>query len=780
MNGTTYDEGNTSGIELIVGGAANGCDSTVSINLIFNIVSLPGSVGFTGCQGDGQSITVNGTVYDEANPSGTEVIIGGAANGCDTTININLIFNVCVCPPELHTELYVGCEGDGYSITINGTTYNELNPAGTETFIAGASTGCDSIVTIDLTFNVHSSHTELYSGCSGDGYSVNVNGTTYDESNPNGVEVFLNGASNGCDSTVTVNLIYLLNSTGAFSYSGCAGDGFSIDVNGTTYDEGNTSGTELIIGGAANGCDSTVTVSLTYLPNVNGSYSYTGCQGDGFSIDVNGTTYDEANTSGTEFIIGGASNGCDSTVTVSLTYLPNVSGSYSYTGCQGDGFSIDVNGTTYDEGNTSGTELIVGGASNGCDSMVTVSLTYLPNVSGSYSYTGCQGDGFSIDVNGTTYDEGNTSGTELILGGASNGCDSMVTVSLTYLPNVSGSYSYTGCQGDGFSIDVNGTTYDEGNTSGTELIVGGASNGCDSTVTINLVFDVCTCPPELYTETYTGCAGDGYSIIVNGTQYNEGNPNGTETFIGGAFSGCDSIVTISLTYLPNSTGAFSYSGCEGDGFSIDVNGTTYDEGNTSGTELIIGGAVNGCDSTVTVSLTYLPNSTGAFSYSGCQGDGFSIDVNGTTYDEGNTSGTELIIGGAANGCDSTVTVSLTYLPNSTGAFSYSGCQGDGFSIDVNGTTYDEGNTSGTELIIGGAANGCDSIVTVSLTYLPNSTGAFSYSGCQGDGYSIDVNGTTYDEGNTSGTELIVGGRGKWLRFYSNSQFDLSAKCYRIL
>ena len=44
--------------------------------------------------------------------------------------------------------------------------------------------GCDSTVTIDLVYNSNTSGTESYVGCAGDGYSVVVNGVTYDESNP--------------------------------------------------------------------------------------------------------------------------------------------------------------------------------------------------------------------------------------------------------------------------------------------------------------------------------------------------------------------------------------------------------------------------------------------------------------------------------------------------------------------------------------------------------------------------------------------------------------------
>ena len=54
--------------------------------------------------------------------------------------------------------------------------------------------------------------TESHVGCTGDGYNVVVNGVTYDESNPSGTQVLSN--ANGCDSTVTIDLVYNGNTTG--------------------------------------------------------------------------------------------------------------------------------------------------------------------------------------------------------------------------------------------------------------------------------------------------------------------------------------------------------------------------------------------------------------------------------------------------------------------------------------------------------------------------------------------------------------------------------------
>jgi hypothetical protein len=43
----------------------------------------------------------------------------------------------------------------------------------------------------------------------------------------------------------------------------------------------------------------------------------------------------------------------------------------------------------------------------------------------------------------------------------------------------------------------------------------------------------------------------GYAILVNGIRYDETNPTGVETIMGGAANGCDSIVTINLTFSPD-------------------------------------------------------------------------------------------------------------------------------------------------------------------------------------------------------------------------------------
>lgn len=105
--------------------------------------------------------------------------------------------------------------------------------------------------------------------------------------------------------------------------------------------------------------------------------------------------------------------------------------------------------------------------------------------------------------------------------------------------------------------------------------------------------------PLVGSELSTICAND--SIVVNGTTYNAGNPSGTEVFTNVGANGCDSTVTVSLNVLPELTGFVNNTICYSD--SVIVNGNVYNASTPSGTEVFANMGANGCDSTVTISLT---------------------------------------------------------------------------------------------------------------------------------------------------------------------------------
>jgi hypothetical protein len=196
-------------------------------------------------------------------------------------------------------------------------------------------------------------------------------------------------------------------------------------------------------------------------------------------------------------------------------------------------------------------------------------------------------------------------------------------------------------------VTVNGTVYDFYNLSGVEILEGASVAGCDSIVHINItpqVFEVFS--PEL-------CAGE--SIEINGTLYNSNNPGGLEVLSGAAANGCDSVLRINITPIEESFSNFREELCEDD--QIMINGTVYDKANPTGTEVIVGGAANGCDSIVEIALEILFNTESEIDVAIDEGMDYIFDGQVLT-----ASGSYQFVYPAANNCDSTVTINLMVNP----------------------------------------------------------------------------------------------------------------------
>ncbi|MEZ4799743.1 MAG: FG-GAP repeat protein [Flavobacteriales bacterium] len=111
-------------------------------------------------------------------------------------------------------------------------------------------------------------------------------------------------------------------------------------------------------------------------------------------------------------------------------------------------------------------------------------------------------------------------------------------------------------------------------------------------------------------------------------------------------------------------------------------------------------------------------------------------IDGNTYTANNNTATYNFVGGAASGCDSLVTLNLTINNPSTGTDTRTACNS---FIWIDGNTYTASNNTASYNIIGGAANGCDSLVTLNLTI----TGVTNL--------STTISGETITANNTSAT-----------------------------
>ena len=212
-------------------------------------------------------------------------------------------------------------------------------------------------------------------------------------------------------------------------------------IDGITYYENNNTATYTLPGAAANGCDSIVTLNLIIKENSYSVFTHTAI---GSYTWIDGVTYTESNNTATYTIPGQAANGCDSIITLSLTVLYTTFGIDTQIAC--DSYTW-IDGNTYYDNNNTATYTLVNANSAGCDSIVTLDLTINHTMYGIDTRTEC--DGY-VWINGVKYHESNNTDTYKITGGAANGCDSIVTLDLTIIDdNVSILISEPICADDG-------------------------------------------------------------------------------------------------------------------------------------------------------------------------------------------------------------------------------------------------------------------------------------------------------------------------------------------
>jgi hypothetical protein len=505
-------------------------------------------------------------------------------------------------------------------------------------------------------------------------------------------------------------------STGTFTHSAC---GAYTWIDGVTYTASNNTATHTIPAGAANGCDSIVTLNLTINQPVTGTFTHNAC---GAYTWINGVTYTASNNTATHTIPAGAANGCDSIVTLNLTINQPATGTFTHSAC---GSYTWINGVTYTASNNTATHTIPAGAANGCDSIVTLNLTINQPATGTFTHSTC---GAYTWINGVTYTASNNTATHTIPAGAANGCDSIVTLNLTINQPVTGTFTHSTC---GAYTWINGVTYTASNNTATHTIPAGAANGCDSIVTLNLTIN----QPATGTFTHSAC---GSYTWINGVTYTASNNTATHTIPAGAANGCDSIVTLNLTINQPVTGTFTHSAC---GAYTWINGVTYTASNNTAMHTIPAGAANGCDSIVTLNLTINQPITGTFTHSAC---GAYTWINGVTYTASNNTATHTIPAGAANGCDSIVTLNLTITHVNT-------------TTSVNGITISSNANNATYIWLN-CNNGMSIIPNqTEQTFNPEANGIYAVevtqNGCTDTSSCIAITSVSLDENSTEKTRL---------------------------
>ena len=517
--------------------------------------------------------------------------------------------------------------------------------------------------------------------------------------------------------TVTQDTMFTANftktiCTGAIQATICSNETY--DFNGRIL---STSGAYTDTLQTINGCDSIVTLNLTVNPVANTNLSTAICEGatyteNGFNVSEAGTYTHNLQTV----------NGCDSIVTLTLTVNPVANTNLSTAICEGatyteNGFNVSEVGTY-----TQNLQTI-----NGCDSIVTLTLTVNPVANTNLTAAICEGSSYT--ENGFNVSEAGTYTQNLQ---TVNGCDSIVTLTLNVNPVANTNLTAAICEGSAYT--ENGFNASEAGTYTQNLQT---IDGCDSIVTLNLSVN-----PVANTNLAVAiCEGSTYS--ENGFNASEA---GTYTQNLQTINGCDSIVTLNLSVNPVANTNFAVAICEGSTYS--ENGFNASEAGTYTQNLQ---TVNGCDSIVTLTLTVNPVANTTLSAAICYGttyteNGFNVSEAGTYTQNLQT----------VNGCDSIVTLTLNVNPVANTNLTAAIC---------NGTTYTENgfnvSEAGTYTQNLQTIDGCDSIVTLTLTVNPVESTTLSVTICDGttyteNGFNVSEAGTyTQNLQTVNGCDSIV-------------------------
>jgi gliding motility-associated-like protein len=660
---------------------ALGCDSVVTLNLNVQQGGDKTQIDTTICEGGsvsyfGQTFTQTGT-YQIIYPVGV----------CRDTILLNLTVNPVYSDIVIDSAI---CQGG--SVTIGNSTFNTT---GTYQIQLASGTGCDSIVTLNLT--VYPSYSNIVVDSTiCEGSTVTIGNNTFGVTGNYQIRL---QTVNGCDSIINLNLT--VNPTRRTNIDAVLCFGEQVIVGGQVF---NTSVTNQIITlSSSKGCDSIITLNLTILKQDTVVRNVAIC--DGELVDVGGVLFGTAGT----YYIPFQNNQCLGIVELNLTVKQPTASIIDRAICEGQ--LTTVGGQVF---NTSGTYNITISNAQGCDSVITLNLTVNARQSTTIDSAICRGESVTVGTQVFT-----TTGTYQVGLFSAAGCDSIVTLNLTVLDNGDTTRtSQTICAGG--SATVGGQTFTQAGTYYIPSPNGRCTNIIEFTLNVNPV-----------------SATSIERVICTGQAITVGNQTFTQT---GTYNvtlqnsfGCDSVVTLFLNVQQGGDKTqVDTAICEGG--SVSFYGQTFTQ---TGTYQIIY-PTGVCRDTLLLNLTVHPVYTDIVVDSTiCEGERVQIGNNSFGL-----TGTYVVTLQTVNGCDSIITLNLTVNPVKYTDVDAVICFGE--QIVVGGQVF---TTSVTDsVIVLSSAQGCDSILTVNISVLNQDTVVTDRTICQGE--AVNIGGTLFTDAGT--------------------------------
>jgi gliding motility-associated-like protein len=379
------------------------------------------------------------TGLDNPNSSNPTVSITNSGNTPISqiyTVTTSLASSPGVCPttdqvlvtvyPNLSTTVNASiCDGDQYS--FNG---QNLTAAGNYTANLTSVNGCDSIVNLNLTINPVFNTTIDTSICQGDNFIIGSQNLS-----SSGQYNFTFQSQSGCDSLVTINLTVnplpvllcspvticsgdttVLSPSGAISYNWVPLFG-AVNSQGILTVSPNVSTTFTLTGTDPNNCSTSIPVQVTVnpLPNIQLSSNQPDyCVGENILLQVTGgVNYSWPQFPGNAsqqnsiaqmntmfYVAGSDANNCSNEDSLSIVVFPNpvLQISQDQEICAGEIVSINVSGAnsyswipqgsgsqSFLSPGSSTTYTVIGTDNNSCSSQITTTVIVHPNPIASFS-----------------------------------------------------------------------------------------------------------------------------------------------------------------------------------------------------------------------------------------------------------------------------------------------------------------------------------------------------------------------------------------------------------
>jgi hypothetical protein len=580
--------------------AANGCDSTISLSLfviplieakskihICNEDSVPFGTQLVNKEGTYEELFVSDagydslvtlTVYEDTAYQlslNLDICNGDSAKFSDSTISEAGIYNYTYqsayqCDSIIELSLNVNATYDiqKYRALCNGDSLHfgnrYIHESGTYQENFTSIQGCDSLVELTVSIEQRLISEAFLSICDKDTLELGSQKLF-----TNGLYDIIYTGSNGCDSTVRVDLTvhprFEIDSTVIL----CPGEQFT--YNDMTYD---SSGIYEFIYESISGCDSLVAIHIQQAPEEYTIAEMVICEGDSVRLDQTWET-----TPGTFELNLLSSFGCDSTVQIILDVAPKYNLQVSEEICSGYGFRFNDE-TLRSPGRYEG----VFTTTKGCDSLVSLHLNVLPTHRQVNRATICEGDSMEFFGN-------YISAPNLYRKIYDNrfGCDSIIFLDLEVTPE---SYEIQSsiCIGD--SLLFNGEYLQYPGIYPRHYT--GAS-GCDSTVYLDLIVN-----PAFFVDQFVEiCEGERYTL---GNQ--DISESGKYSYTYQSSENCDSIVNLQVEVNATFQEEFFLDICAEESFMFGDSELTE-----SGEYWNLFESVSGCDSTVILNLEKRPTYT---------------------------------------------------------------------------------------------------------------------------------------------------------------------------